>query len=748
MKHERCVCFFSVLFLSAFYYAPCSGDSRHADICSYVNPFIGTTAKCMGHTTPAAAWPFGMVQAAPVTGRDSGRYSAQYNHEDEYFFGFTQNVLAGTGVPDLGDVLILPVSGEKESYRLKADKTSERAEPGYYAISFAEEGIAVEAAVSKRSAIYSVDYFGATGAALYLDLRWGCGGGALESRVEECEIRFSDDGLVSGKMKVRGWVGREVFFAMRTSCPFSRRRIADAGCKGERWLLTFDGSPRNVFVKTSLSATSETGARHNLDTEIPDWDFARVRQAGRMEWNSLLSRITVEGSDEDKIKFYTALYRAFVQPNNLGDVGRNFYSTFSLWDTYRAAHPLYTIAIPEKVPDFVNSMLDQYDSLGHLPMWGLWGKDAECMLGIHSVSVIADALLKGFRGFDAERAYEAVRTTQRITHILPKGKRRRFFHLRDEWEVLDRYGYYPFDVIQGESVSRVMENSYDDWCAAQMAKALGRSEDAAFFANRCRAYRNIFDKSTGMMRGRNAAGDWRNPFDPYEVGHSSEPSTGMNDYTEGNAYQWTWHVLHDPADLMVLMGGAEKFKARLIEFFDLPEVVRGPCCTQDVTGLIGQYAHGNEPSHHVIYLFDLTDEPWRGQELVRRVCSTMYANTPDGLPGNEDCGQMSAWYVFSAIGFYPVSPASGEYWIGAPQVPKAVLKMEGRDFVVLAVNLSAENKYVKSVTLNGKPLAGYILRHADIVSGGELVFDMTSNPVDFKSSCSRDSLRMCRQMCR
>ena len=538
------------------------------------------------------------------------------------------------------------------------------------------------------------------------------------------------------------------------------------GGKGEKWLLTFEGEPKTVLVKIALSAISEEGASRNLDAEMPDWDFARVRAAARAEWNRWLSRIAIDGTDDDKAKFYTALYRTMVQPNNLADVdgrcrtakgevvkssGGRFFSTFSLWDTYRAAHPLYTLVAPEKVPEFVNSMLDQYDALGHLPMWGLWGRDAECMLGIHSVSVIADAMLKGFGGFDRERAYEAVRMTQRVSHILPKEKRRKFFHLRDEWEVLDKYGYYPFDVIQGESVSRVMENTYDDWCAAQMAKSLGKKEDAEFFERRCRAYRNIYDSSTGMMRGRDATGNWREPFDPYEVGHSSEPSTGMNDYTEGNAYQWTWHVLHDQQDLVRLMGGPGEFKFRLKELFELPDVVRGPCKSQDVTSLIGQYAHGNEPSHHVMYLFDLTDEPWRGQELIRRVCSTMYRDEPDGLPGNDDCGQMSAWYVFAALGFYPVSPASGEYWIGAPQVPKAKIKLETRVgvgektdkfhsptqnsnsnyFSIIAKNLSKENKYVRSVTLNGKMLDGFTIRHSDILRGGELVFEMTSCPCFF-----------------
>ena len=697
-----------------------------------------------------------MTQAAPATGRGGGQHSSQYNYEEDLFFGFTQNVLSGTGVPDLGDVLILPVAGERKSYRLRVDKSSERAEPGYYAIRFADEGICVEAAVAEHTTIYAFDYSGAEGAALYVDLQWGCGG-VLESRVEQCETHFADDGLMVGHMKVRGWVDRDAFFALRASCPYRREKVTGnreegTGCggKGEKWLLTFDGQPKTVFVKVALSAVSEEGASRNLDAEMPDWDFARVRAAARAEWNSWLSRIAIEGSDDDKGKFYTALYRTMVQPNNLADVdgrcrtakgavlkssGGRFFSTFSLWDTYRAAHPLYTLVAPEKVPEFVNSMLDQYDALGHLPMWGLWGKDAECMLGIHSVSVIADAMLKGFGGFDCKRAYEAVRTTQRVSHILPKGKRRRFFHLRDEWEVLDKYGYYPFDVIQGESVSRVMENSYDDWCAAQMARKLGVKSDAGFFERRCRAYRNIYDPSTGMMRGRDAAGNWREPFDPYEVGHSSEPSTGMNDYTEGNAYQWTWHVLHDPQDLVRLMGGPDKFKLRLKELFELPAVVRGPCMTKDVTGLIGQYAHGNEPSHHVIYLFDLTDEPWRGQELIRQVCSTMYDNTPNGLPGNEDCGQMSAWYIFAALGFYPVSPASGEYWIGAPQIACAKLRVESGEFRVVARNLSKENKYVKSVTLNGKMLDGFIIRHSDIMRGGELVFEMTSE-------------RMCRRMCR
>ena len=727
------------------------------DPCNFVNLFIGTSVTNNGHTTPAAAWPFGMVQASPMAGRESWRYCSGYSFEDRRLRGFAQNSVSGTGVPELGDVLILPVRGEMDEWSHAIDKSSEKASPGWYSVVFPEVGITSEATVSEHTAIYSFDYGKGGNAALYLDLQWGVGG-EEGNRVLECETHLCGEGSLTGRLKTKGWIERDVFFALCASRPFSRTRIANASDaeKGERWLLSFPGEGGVVQVKVALSAVSEEGAKDNLSSEIPDWDFVRVRKACHDAWLQYLSRISVDGSVDDKVKFYTALYRTAVQPNNIADVdgrcrtakgevvkssGGRFFSTFSLWDTYRAAHPLYTLVAPEKVPEFVNSMLDQFDALGHLPMWGLWGRDTECMLGVHSVSVVADAWAKGFGGFDVRRAYEAVRTTQRVTHALPPGIRRKYFHLRDEWEILDRFGYYPFDIVKGESVSRVLENSYDDWCAARMAEGLGMDADAAFFANRARCYRNLFDNETGFMRGRDSRGCWRDPFDPFEIGHSSETA---NDYTEGNAHQWVWHVLHDPDDLVRLMGGAEAFGGRLKALFELPDTVKGNGFTADVSGLIGQYAQGNEPNHHVIYLFNLTDEPWRGQELIRRVCAEMFRNSPDGLPGNEDCGQMSAWYVFSSLGFYPVSPASGEYWLGAPQHSRATIQLGGgKHFEIVADGLSRECMYVKSVTLNGRPLVGFKVRHKDIVAGGRLVFKMaTADETSCFSRVWRSSTRV------
>lgn len=696
----------------------------------YVNVFLGTSITNNGHTTPAAAWPFGMVQAAPIGGGRHWSFCSGYNYEAKELKGFAQTAISGTGVPELGDVLILPVR-DAASTAHRLDKGSERGEPGYYAVRFPEVGIGVEATASERTTLYRFD-FGATGSAgLRVDLQWGNGGDGV-TRVRLCETGVASDRVFTGHLKTTGWTEREFFFALETSQSFTATRMAqpDARMKGELWHLAFGEGKGIVGVKVALSTVSTEAARRNLATEIPDWDFAKVRNDCRAQWNRILSCATIEGTVDEKAKFYTALYRTCVQPNNLADVdglyraadgkvrkatGGRFFSTFSLWDTYRAAHPLYTLTAPEKVPEIVNSMLDQYDVLGHLPMWGLWGNDTECMLGLHSVSVIVDAWAKGFKGFDVERAYEAIRTTQRVSHIQPPETRRKFFHLRDEWEILDRYGYYPIDLVKGESVSRVLENSYDDWCAARLARALGKTEDAQFFARRAQCYRNVFDLSTGLMRGRDSAGRWREPFDPFEIGHSSETA---NDFTEGNAYQWVWHVLHEPEELVELMGGRSKFTAQLNSLFELPETVRGQAFTGDVTGLIGQYAQGNEPNHHVLYFFNLTDRPERGRELITRVCRTMFRNTVDGLPGNEDCGQMSAWYVFSSLGFYPVSPASGEYWIGAPQHRYAALNFaDERRFEVIARGQSPK---VVSVMLNGRKLEGFKLKHADIIRGGRL----------------------------
>ena len=478
-----------------------------------------------------------------------------------------------------------------------------------------------------------------------------------------------------------------------------------------------------LMMKVALSTTSVAGAKKNLEAEIPAWDFDGVRDAAHNEWNSYLSRIEIEGTDDEKTNFYTSFYHALIQPNEISDVDgmyRNaadsvvkagtgtFYSTFSLWDTYRAAHPFYTLIIPERVDGFVNSLIEQGEVQGFLPIWALWGKENYCMIGNHGVSVIAEAYRKGFRGFDAERAFNIIKKTQTVSHPL-----------KSNWEVYTKYGYFPTDLIKAESVSSTLESVYDDYAAADMARRMGKEEDAAYFAKRADYYKNLFDTETQFMRPRKADGTWKAPFNPSALGHSE--SIG-GDYTEGNAWQYTWHVQHDVPGLIRLFGGEKPFLNKLDSLFTVTLEGEG---LADVTGLIGQYAHGNEPSHHVTYLYALAGRPERTQELIREIFDTQYRNKPDGLCGNDDCGQMSAWYMLSAMGFYPVNPVSGEYVFGAPQLPEMVLHLAGgKTFTIIAENLSKEHKYVDSITLNGEPYTKNTISHEDIVKGGTLVYKM------------------------
>lgn len=479
----------------------------------------------------------------------------------------------------------------------------------------------------------------------------------------------------------------------------------------------------------ALSSATIEGARRNLTAELPGWDFNATQQTAYNTWNEQLKRIDVKGTKDELTNFYTAFYHALVQPNNIADVdgtyrnangelakaeGGTFYSTFSTWDTYRAAHPFYTIVMSDMVDPLVRSLVSQAEVQGHLPIWTLWGKENYCMIANHSVSIVAEAYHKGFRGFDAERAFAAVKRTQTVSH-----------KMKSDWETYMKYGYYPTDLVENESVSNTLESVYDDYAAADMARLMGKKDDYRYFAHRATFYRNLLDPTTHFMRPRLSNGEWKTPFNPSDLAHAE--SNG-GDYTEGNAWQYTWHVQHDVDGLIKLMGGTKPFLAKLDSLFTVK--LEGPALA-DVTGLIGQYAHGNEPSHHVTYLYALAGRPSRTQELVREIFDTQYAPTPDGLCGNDDCGQMSAWYMLSAMGFYPVNPVSAEYVLGAPQLPRITLHLQnGRTFTVVAEGLSRENKYVQRTTLNGRTVKSRTINHADIMHGGELRFVMGATPKD------------------
>ena len=764
------------------------------DFARWVDPFIGTAGTANCH--PNACWPHGMVQAGPTSGTGEWKYCGGYQFADKELFGFVQDAVSGTGCADLGDIRIQPFVGNGENERKTAEKGDEKASPGYYSVRYPKQGIRTEIAVSPHVAFYRFAFDGNKDAHLLVDLQWGhCGSSGLSRHVISCTTAFPDATTMTGSLHLRQWVERDCHFAIRFGRPPTGSRTVprkNPREKGEWRELDFDladGEP--LLVKVAISRTSVAAALANLDAEVPHWDFAKTASGARDAWNALFSRCKVEGTDAQKTAFYTSLYHLGIAPNDISDAGEpSFYSTLSLWDTFRAAQPLYTILEPERVPGMIDSILRQGKKTGFLPIWCLWGKDNQCMIGTHSVPVIVDWFLKSQLSHASPKSQLSHGTTGtcRTTEtdywlaayaqikdtLTKKHKNRR----KEQWDLIDKYGYYPFDIIKGESVSRLLECAYDDWCAGVMAQKLGewgmgngergtgngeRDEslraDAAFFFKRSENWRNVFDKSIGFMRGRDSNGKWREPFDPFVLGHGA---TTANDFTEGNAFQYTWHVLHDPQGLIDAFGGRAKFGERLDSLFRQPESVVGMGKVLDVTGLIGQYAHGNEPSHHVAYFYQFSGRPGRTAEVVREVCDKFYRNTPDGLSGNDDCGQMSAWYVFSAMGFYPFNPCGGEYVIGAPQVEKVTLRFSHKEqkghkeelcandncrncpqlanacsarlrettFTIVAKNLSKENKYVKSVTLNGKPLAWRsescppIVRHADIMRGGELVFEM------------------------
>ena len=697
------------------------GGQAEEDLTRYVDVFTGTSAT--GHTFPGACVPFGMIQASPDGGTESWHYCSGYRYEDGEIKGFSQTHLNGTGGCELGDVRILPFVGERPDFVEKIDKNAETAKPGYYAVTLTDSSVRAEVTASERAAIYRFTFEKGAGAHLLVDTQWGIvNGGNLAKYVLESSLTVEGRTRVVGWKRTQNWNLRKTGFAVEFDHPFkSYRKLprADEKEKGERYVFDFDlkdGEP--LMLKVGLSCKSSDAARKNLAAEIPGWDFDAVKDAARQRWNAVLGAATIVGTEEQKKNWYTSLYHLCIQPNNTADVGEKpFCSTFSCWDTFRAAGPLYTILYPVKAAEFVDSMLEQGKRTGYLPIWTLWGTDNQCMIGTHSVPMIVDAYLKGTWAGDAESAYAQIKDTLTKKH---EGR------IKENWDLYDQYGYYPFDKIRGESVSRTMECAYDDWCAGVMAEKLGHKEDARFFLKRSTYWKNVFDPSLGLVRGKDTKGNWREPFDPYALGHGADLA---NDFTEGNAFQYSWHVMQDMPGLVAAMGGREKFVAKLDSLFKAPSKTDGMGEVLDVTGLIGQYVHGNEPSHHVIYFYPQIGCPQKAAERIREVFDKFYSPKPDGLCGNDDCGQMSAWYLFSAMGFYPFNPCGGEYIIGAPQVPKVEVKVKGegeqRTFRVLAKGLSKENKYVKSVTLNGKPITDWKIRHEDIMKGGELVFEMT-----------------------
>lgn len=700
------------------------------DYARYVNPFIGNADN--GHTFPGACAPFGMIQASPETGNGSWKYCSGFNYEDDAIRGFGQNHLNGTGCPDLGDILLFPFDGafKNAEFKSRIDKRSQKAMPGYYKVNMTDAGVIAEVTATERTAFYNFNYHKPGKAMLLLDLQSGLVPATddLHNRVLNADMRFPDSFSITGHNEVKVWVQRQFFYVIQFNRPYMvKEMLAEKkGEKAKRLVLMFDlGKKEMLQVKVSISSVSEEGAEAAIVKENPGWEFEKIRKETYAKWNRIFGRLKMEGTKGQKTNFYTSMYHLCIQPNNIADtdgryrgpddnvymsVDGNYYSTFSLWDTYRAAHPLYTIITPDRVDGMINSLLAHHNVNGYLPIWTLWGKENHCMIGNHAIPVIADALLKGFNGFSRDAAWNAVKqsTTQS--------------HTNTDWELYDRFGYFPFDRVKAESVSKTLEAAFDNYCAAQMARAMGKKDDYDFFLRRAGYFTNLYDSSTGLMRGKDSHGKWRQPFQSLRLFHAGEEG---GDYTEGNALQYSWSVQHNVEELIRLMGGKMKMAEKLDLLFELKADVRETGHVHDVTGLIGQYAHGNEPSHHIIYLYAYAGKRWKMQELLRKVMDEFYLPKPNGLCGNDDCGQMSAWYLFSAMGFYPVNPCGGTYVIGAPQVKAVTIQLPGnKSFKITAHRLSASNKYVQSVRLNGQPLEGLHIEHADIMQGGELEFTM------------------------
>ncbi len=711
----------------------------------YVDPFIGT--EFTGHTYPGATTPFGMVQVSPDNGTDGWKFCSGYHTDSKSIIGFSHTHLSGTGAAEMGDILLMPVVGDvvfqagderdpSSGYRSSFSNESEKATPGYYRVKLDDYNVVVELTATPRVGFHRYTYPESEQAGVLIDLEHGIGDQTTESY-----IRVVDAQTVVGKRRSSGFTNdHHYYFCARFSKPFKQIYSYEDGdishdhhVSGKVTKLLFQfatGEQEVVHVKVALSTASEKGAVRNLDAEIPGWDFDKVLAQTESHWNDYLSRIEVNAIDEgQKISFYTSLYHALLMPNLVTDVDGSYtgwdqklhksttgdmYTNFSLWDTYRALHPFLALMYPEVNSNLVKSMLERHRQVGLLPTNEYGTRETWCMIGNHAVPVIVEAFLKGDTSFDAEFAYGAIRHAQT------------FDHNKSDWSNYDKYGYFPFDISSVESVSRTLESAYDDYSVAQMAKALNKEDDYRFFLARSNNYKNIYDKDIMLVRGRDTKGNWRTPFNPFSLTSESEGG----DFTEGNAWQWTWHVQHDVNGLIDLFGSKEQFVTKLDTLFetsidDLP----GHEAVPDVTGLIGLYAHGNEPSHHVAYLYTLADRPDRTAEIVREVFDRFYLPARDGLVGNDDCGQMSAWYMFSAMGFYPVDPVSGEYVFGAPQAHEITLSLpNGNRFTVKANRLSKENKYVKTIRLNGKQVEAYSITYDEIMKGGLLEFDMTHRP--------------------
>lgn len=677
---------------------------------SYVNPFVGT--RGYGHAHPAAMRPFGMVQAGPDNGR-GWPFCSGYNRKSKSVRGFSQRHLSGTGIPDYGEVSLLPFRGAFAE-GLRDTLEDEFASPGYYRTRLGKADVAVEVTATPRTAFYKFTPMADGELEMLVDPSSSTAYGPfLPKFTNACASAAADRRSLGGSHCQRGW-GR---IRLGWTVVFDRPAVRvtelppTAGGAPARFAAAFAvRASEPLLVKVALSVHDAAGAAANLRAENPGWDFAAVHAAAEADWERHLSRVEAEGPDADKRTFYSMLYRALGQPNLMSDVGEDdLYTTFSIWDGCRAAFPLYALVAPERIPAFVRSFMRFYRQHGWMPVFCIGDWDTQCMIGTHSV-----AILERWRecGLGADTDWAAVCAA--VVDTLRNCKKDR---QKGRWDILDRYGYLPYDKIPDEGVSRTMEACLDDAAAARMCRAFGRSADAAFLAARAGNWTNVFDRALLLARGRDSKGAWREPFQPFANGCASRMRC---DFCEANAYTYTWHVMQDVEGLVAVFGGKAVFGERLDAVFSLPTDVPGCARDGDVTGLIGQYPHGCDAAHHIPYCFRFSDRPWRTDELVGEICRRFYSAKDDGLCGNDDCGELSGWYVFAAAGFFPLDPSDSNYVVGSPQLDGVTFHLpDGKTFAVRRRGRSVAGK-VPTVLLNGVSLATWRFPHAAVAAGGEL----------------------------
>ena len=692
----------------------------------YVNPKIGSGGH--GHVFVGANAPFGMTQVGPTSISQEWDWCSGYHDSESSVIGFSHTHLSGTGCGDLFDVTLMPVIGDvvysrgrlgdyTTGFWSEADRTQEVVEPGYYSVPLTRYNITAEMTATERGGLHRYTFPASDEAAIILDLVHG----GCWDRPEDLYAEAEGDRRIVGHRHTYGWANaQKVFFVVEFSKPFDKFEPIDENNFYYRVHFKTE-EQEQIGVKVALSTVSVEGAKLNFESEVASKSFDEVRKETKAKWAKELNKIRIYGASEEQMEiFYTGMYHMYVAPSLLSDVdgkyrgadnqvydnpGFDTYTTFSLWDTYRAKLPLMTITHPELMDDIVNTMIDIYKKQSFLPIWHLWACETGCMVGSPGIIAVADAVAKGIEGIDPEEAWEAIYNS--CMHDIRGGRYRK------------AYGYMPND-LQAESIAHDMEFAIADAAAVEVARKLGKSEEEAYLENRSHSWLNYFDHSTGFVRGKSSTGEWREDFNPYNASRIS------NEYCEGNAWQYTWLVPQDLDLLVECFGGVEQTIERLDGLFTADTKMEGEDVTPDISGLIGQYVHGNEPSHHIVYFYTMLGEPWKAADLIYEICDIMYSTEPDGLSGNEDVGQMSAWYVMTTLGFYPVEPAAGKYVLGVPLMDRAEMDVEGGLFTIIREGYTPENRYVQSVELNGEPLERNYITHDEIVSGGELKFVMGS----------------------